>query len=126
MKALINTFTLVVFLLGTLQFSNVVSFCKMSQKMDVDISCVCSTGDEHNEVSISGVSKCCTVKKFEKENVQDFASFKDNVSKLISNQITLKSEIINLPFNFSPKIITAIFISPPRSDIPILNSSLLI
>ncbi len=126
MKALINTFTLLVFLIGTIQFSSVASFCKMSQKVSVDISCACSTEDAHGEVSISGNLKCCTVKKFEKGNVQDFASFKDEISKLISHPINLKGEILAPQIYITSRNIMPKFISPPKLDIPILNSSLLI
>ncbi|MCS7229820.1 MAG: hypothetical protein RMJ81_08380 [Candidatus Kryptonium sp.] len=127
MKSVLHILTLMIFIFGTLQFASVVSFCRMSSQAQTQISCLCSGDFDGDYESISqDRAICCSVKKFEKISVQDFSNFKDEISKLISFKASLKSEAISLADFFTPTIFKSYPISPPKIDIPILNSSLLI
>ncbi len=126
-KNLLHILILVVFLMGTVQFSNVISMCQMKMPGDDAFdSCVCEVKEDDFASISQERMPCCSEKKLEKEKVQDFVSFKNDALKLISIQVNLKTEetvppnLVALPtFNFHP-------ISPPKLDLPILNSSLLI
>lgn len=126
MKTLINILTLFVFTLGTIQFSNVVSFCKMMEQSEPMVFCACSKDFSGSEVSLSSEEIiCCSVKKFDKDKVQDFTSFKDEISKLISYHPDLKNLAISPEFSSLSKYPT-FNILPLKFKLPILNSSLLI
>lgn len=128
MKVFINILTLFTFTLGTIQFSNVVSFCKMTGQNKPKIVCGCS--DDLNkgegEVNLSPVKMvCCSIEKFDKDKVQDFTTFKDEISKLISTQPIFKN--LPIPAEFpSPLKHPTFNILSLKFKLPILNSSLLI
>lgn len=127
MKNALHILTLINFIFGTFQFTSVVSFCRMSSQVQTQISCLCSVNFDGSYESISqDRAICCYVKKFEKISVQDFSNLKDEISKLISFKAGLKNETISLTNFFTPTIFKSYFISPPKIDIPVLNSSLLI
>jgi len=127
MRTFINILTLIVFIIGTIQFANVASFCRMSAQAETVMTCSCSDGSTEDGAYFSTEEMmCCSTKKFEKDRVQDFASFKDEISKLASFQVAnSKSDVIHPQYYFIPKFST-FNLSPPKSDIPILKSSLLI
>ncbi len=128
MRTFIDIFTLFVFTLGTIQFSNVVSFCKMMGEDKPTVACSCSEdlNASGGEVNLSPEKMvCCSVEKFDKDKVQDFTTFKDEISKLISTQpsftnLTISTEI------FSPAKHPTFNIFSLKFKLTILNSSLLI
>ncbi len=128
MKTFINILTLFVFAIGTFQFSNIVSFCRMMGQDEPMVVCGCSENlnEDKGEVNLSPEKMvCCSVEKFDKDKVQDFTTLKDEISKLVSSQTSLKNFSIFPEFSSQSKHPT-INILPLKFKLPILNSSLLI
>jgi hypothetical protein len=129
MRAFIDIFVLFVFTLGTIQSSRVISFCKMMDEDDVPVVvCACSEdlNTRENEVNLSiERMACCSIERFDKDKVQDFTTFKDEISKSISTQSSFKNSTI--PTEFPLPVRHPTFnIFYLKFKLPILNSSLLI
>lgn len=125
-RNLLHILVLIVFLMGTVQFSNVISMCQMRMGNKSFDSCLCEVKEDDSALILQEEMLCCSAKKFEKGNVQDFVSFKNDALKLISVQVNLKSEIIPISSLIVLPVLYFHPISPPKLDLPILNSSLLI
>ncbi len=127
MRSFINTLTLIIFTLGTIQFASVVSSCKMMGRSISSIQCACLGEVSEGGAYLSSEKMvCCSAKKFEKDRVQDFTNFKDEASKLISFQVNLKTAVIYPQITLIPRFSPLEFSPPLKFEIPILNSSLLI
>lgn len=116
----------IVFLMGTVPFSSVISMCQMKMEDKAFNSCLCEVKEDDSALISQEGMLCCSEKKFEKGNVQDFVNFKNDALKLISIQVDLKVEIIPFSSLVSLPALYSHPISPPKLDLPILNSSLLI
>lgn len=126
LKSLIHIVTLLTFVFGTFQFTSIGQYCRAMGKMQASISCACSVTFE-SDVSISQEEmKCCSIKKFEKDKVQDFVSSMVEISKFVS--LIYDVEPILIPSQNSPtvEIFNSSSSPPPKSNLYILNSTLLI
>lgn len=125
-KSLMHILTLITFVLGTFQFASMGQYCKMMGEIQTSISCACSENFESG-VSISqGEMKCCSIKKFEKDKVQDFADLKVEILKFVSFIGDVNFELTFTQKSPELKVLISYNFPPPESNLYIKNSTLLI
>jgi hypothetical protein len=117
-----------VLILSNFSFATTLMLCKMS---NMQTSCSCTQSQDHSSqgASLSKVNSCCESKTYELSNSNILSIVKNDLTGnflSIIDVINTESNAAGLSALYVSRITGELSYHPPNSEIPILNSSLLI